>query len=117
MEVIFGHISTLSLPDRCPLDVPQLSTLPEMCFPSTYFTYKKEFYKEKKRSGLHFLMVTVVTQLRQRHLVKYAEISVKMPFFSGVLPNLDGIKYVDQLFVIIIHLQTQHLCFFKLTRF
>ena len=42
----------LNLPDRCLLDVPQLSTLPEMCFPTTYFTYKKEFYKEKKEEWI-----------------------------------------------------------------
>ena len=46
----------LGLLDRCPLDVPQLTTLLEMCLSSTYFTYQNDFYKQKQGAawGLQF---------------------------------------------------------------
>ena len=44
--------SDQSLPDRCPLDIAQLSVLLEMCLSSTYFTFQGEFYKQKKGAAM-----------------------------------------------------------------
>ena len=41
-----------TLPDRCSLDVSQLSTLLEMCLSSTYFTFQNELYKQKQGAAM-----------------------------------------------------------------
>ncbi|KAL9986803.1 hypothetical protein ACROYT_G001002 [Oculina patagonica] len=52
-----------SLPDRCPLDITQLSTLLEMCLSSTYFTYQHEFYKQKQGAAMGSPISPIVANL------------------------------------------------------
>ena len=58
-------LSTLDqrLPDRCPLDIAQLSVLLEMCLSSTYFTFQGEFYKQKKGAAMGSPISPVVANL------------------------------------------------------
>ena len=55
--------SDQSLPDRCPLDISQLSVLLEMCLSSTYFTFQGEFYKQKKGAAMGSPISPVVANL------------------------------------------------------
>ena len=55
--------SDQSLPDRCPLDIAQLSVLLEMCLSSTYFTFQGEFYKQKKGAAMGSPISPVVANL------------------------------------------------------
>ena len=55
--------SDQSLPDRCPLDIAQLSALLEMCLSSTYFTFQGEFYKQKKGAAMGSPISPVVANL------------------------------------------------------
>ncbi|XP_068720552.1 uncharacterized protein [Montipora capricornis] len=55
--------SDQSLPDRCPLDIAQLSVLLEMCLSSTYFTFHGEFYKQKKGAAMGSPISPVVANL------------------------------------------------------
>ena len=53
----------LGLPDRCPLDVPQLTTLLEMCLSSTYFTYQNEIYKQEQGAAMGSPIPPIVANL------------------------------------------------------
>ena len=55
--------SDQSLPDRCPLDIAQLSVLLEMCLSSTYFTFQGEFYKQKRGAAMGSPISPVVANL------------------------------------------------------
>ena len=57
----------LGLPDRCPLDVPQLTTLLEMCLSSTYFTYQNDFYKQKQGAAMGSPISPIVANLYMEH--------------------------------------------------
>ena len=52
-----------TLPDRCSLDVPQLSTLLEMCLSSTYFTFQNEFCKQKQGAAMGSPISPIVANL------------------------------------------------------
>ena len=56
-----------TLPDRCFLDVPQLSTLLEMCLSSTYFTFQNEFYKQKQGAAMGSPISPIVANLCVEH--------------------------------------------------
>ena len=56
-----------TLPDRCFLDVPQLSTLLEMCLSSTYFTFQNEFYKQKQGAAMSSPISPIVANLYMEH--------------------------------------------------
>ena len=56
-----------TLPDRCSLDVLQLSTLLEMCLSSTYFTFQNELYKQKQGVAKGSLISPIVANLYMEH--------------------------------------------------
>ena len=57
----------LTLRDRCFLDVPQLSTLLEMCLSSTYFTFQNECYKQKQGATMGSPISPMVANLYMEH--------------------------------------------------
>ena len=56
-----------TLPDRCSLDVSQLSTLLEMCLSSTYFTFQNEPYKQKHGAVMASPISPIVANLYMEH--------------------------------------------------
>ena len=56
-----------TLPDRCSLDVSQLSTLLEMCLSSTYFTFQNELYKQKQGAAMGSPISHIVANLYMEH--------------------------------------------------
>ena len=56
-----------TLPDRCSLDVSQLSTLLEMCLSSTYFTFQNELYKQKQGAAMGSPTSPIVANLDMEH--------------------------------------------------
>ena len=69
--------SDQSLPDRCPLDIAQLSVLQEMCLSSTYFTFQGEFYKQKKGAAMGSPISPVVANAK-RYTVKHFKVFVAL---------------------------------------
>ena len=60
-------VSDPTLPDRCSLDVSQLSTLLEMCLSSTYFTFQNELYKQKQGAAMGSSISPIVANLYMEH--------------------------------------------------
>ena len=56
-----------TLPDRCSLDVSQLSTLLEMSLSSTYFTLQNELYKQKQGAAMGSPISPRVANLYMEH--------------------------------------------------